>query len=291
LLTSTIVANAEAWAAAINEAGLKLDVATCGTVLDLLNELREAVASEELLCRRIDGIDRDARELASRIEQTADRIGVEAGASETRVRTLRDRLAVARSTAVRLAALDEDDLRREGESKEAQAKLSAAEEALSPLLFETKSSGRPELIMAIERSRSRRLTKEAIASTERRILDEGDGLSLDGLVGAVTVSDPEQIAPHVSALNTRLEELNHEADEAASAHGQARSFFAALDHDTTSAVAAAADAEQARAELSVVAEYYILKRAQAVTLKWAIERYRERHQDPLLLRAVSYFRR
>jgi uncharacterized protein YhaN len=288
-LSPDVAANAEAWTTAVNEAGLKLDVATCGTVLDLLDELREAVASEELLRRRIDGIDRDARELASRIEQTADRIGVEAGESGTRVRTLRDRLAAARSTAVRLAALDEDDLRRERESKEAQAKLSAAEEALSPLLIEAKSAGRPEVMQAIERSRSMRLTREAIASTERRILEEGDGLRLDELVAAVTVSDPGQIAQHVSALNTRLEEFNHEADEAANAHGQARTFFAALDHDTTSAVAAAADAEQARAELCVLAEYYILKRAQAVTLKWAIERYRERHQDPLLLRAGELF--
>src|SRR3546814_3718960 len=65
--------------------------------------------------------------------------------------------------------------------------------------------------------------------------------------------------------------------------------FAALDTDGTSAVDAAADAEQARSELEVLAEDYILKRTQAVTLKWAIEKYRERHQDPLLLRAGELF--
>src|SRR3546814_5071808 len=58
----------------------------------------------------------------------------------------------------------------------------------------------------------------------------------------------------------------------------------------SSAVDAAADAEQARSELEVLAEDYILKRTQAVTLKWAIEKYRERHQDPLLLRAGELFR-
>src|SRR3546814_10231016 len=57
----------------------------------------------------------------------------------------------------------------------------------------------------------------------------------------------------------------------------------------SSAVDAAADAEQARSELEVLAEDYILKRTQAVTLKWAIEKYRERHQDPLLLRAGEIF--
>src|SRR3546814_16896886 len=41
--------------------------------------------------------------------------------------------------------------------------------------------------------------------------------------------------------------------------------------------------------LPILAEDYILKRTQAVTLKWAIEKYRERHQDPLLLRAGELF--
>src|SRR3546814_17421906 len=64
---------------------------------------------------------------------------------------------------------------------------------------------------------------------------------------------------------------------------------AALDRDGTSSGDAAADVAQTRSELGVLAEDYILKRTQAVTLKWAIEKYRERHQDPLLLRAGELF--
>lgn len=288
-LASDVAANENAWAKAVSEAGLEIDVSTCGTVLDLLDELREAVTSEGLLGRRIEGIARDAREHAVRVEQVADRIVVEPGETAARLRALRERLAAARSAAALLTALDEEDRRRERESSEAQAKLKAAEEALSPLLLETKSADRAELTTAIERSRSMRSLEEEITSTERRIVDEGDGLSLDELVAAATAFDPERIAERVSSLNTKLEELNHEADEAATAHGDARSSFAALDTETTSAVDAAADAEQARAELEVLAEHYILKRAQAVTLKWMIEKYRERHQDPLLLRAGELF--
>ncbi|MDB5378854.1 MAG: hypothetical protein JWR00_3300 [Rubritepida sp.] len=55
------------------------------------------------------------------------------------------------------------------------------------------------------------------------------------------------------------------------------------------AVDATSAAEQSRAELGVLAEYYILKRAQAVTLRWAIEQYRERYQNPMLLRASTLF--
>src|SRR3546814_15170597 len=108
---------------------------------------------------------------------------------------------------------------------------------------------------------------------------------LDGLLAAVGAADPDQVAAQLESLGSLLEELNAAVDEAATAHGDARATFAALDTDGTSAVDAAADAEQARSELEVLAEDYILKRAQAVTLKWASEKYRERNQAPLLLRA------
>src|SRR3546814_2336101 len=35
----------------------------------------------------------------------------------------------------------------------------------------------------------------------------------------------------------------------------------------------------------------LFRSTEAVTLRWAIEQYRERHQDPMLLRASEIFRR
>lgn len=52
---------------------------------------------------------------------------------------------------------------------------------------------------------------------------------------------------------------------------------------------ALADAQLARAEMESQAEAYLLKRAEAVMLRWAIERYRERRQNPLLRRAGALF--
>ncbi|WP_447953228.1 AAA family ATPase [Sphingopyxis chilensis] len=282
-------ANSDAWRAALIEAGLDIDVATCGAVLDLLDELREATASEALLRRRIEDIGRDTREHAAAVERLADVIGLQSGDVQERLRSLRDRLAAARSAATLNASLDDEDKRRHGEFQEAQAKLKATEEALAPLLAETGSADRVALGAAIERSRAKRALADEIDRTERAIVEAGDGLALDVLLAGVGAADPDQVAAELASLGSRLEELNSAVDEAATAHGDARATFAALDTDGTSAVDAAADAEQARSELEVLAEDYILKRAQAVTLKWAIEKYRERHQDPLLLRAGELF--
>lgn len=288
-LNDDATSNARSWDEALGEAGLQMDVVTCGAVLDLLDELRQATTSEAELRRRVEGIRRDARDHVSRVDSVADGCGIAAGDTATRLRTLRDRLAAARAAATLITSLEEEEQRHSDQADEAAAKLNAADEALAPLLIETGSTERAGLSAAIERSRAKRKVAEELVSTERRIVEEGDGLALDELVAAVAASDPDQIAGRASTLDARLKEQNDDVDLAATAHGDARSAFAALDTGATSAVDAAADAEQARSELEVLAENYILKRAQAVTLKWAIEKYRERHQDPLLLRAGELF--
>jgi len=281
--------NAAAWGAALAEARLDIDVTTCGTVLDLLDELREAAAAEALLRRRIEGIARDSRDHAAAVGRLADTLGVAAGEVPERLRSMRNRLAAARTAATLHGSLDEEDQRRHGELQEAQARLKVTDDALAPFLAETGAADRTALGEAIERSRVRRALVEDVSATERAIIEGGDGLGLDALVAAVDATDPDQVASQLTALGSRLDELNAAVDAAATAHGDARATFAALDTGGTAAVDAAADAEQARSELEVLAEDYILKRTQAVTLKWAIEKYRERHQDPLLMRAGELF--
>jgi len=287
--TDAAATNATAWDTALAGARLDIDVTACGAVLDLLDELREAAAAEALLRRRVEGIARDTRDHAAAVGRVADALGVAAGDVPERLRSMRDRLAAARTAATLHGSLDEEDLRRHGELQEAQAKLKATDDALAPLLAETGAADRTALSLAIERSRARRALREEVAATERAILEAGDGLGLQALVAAVEATDPDQVASQLTTLGSRLDELNAVVDAAATAHGDVRATFAALDTGGTAAVDAAADVEQARSELGVLADDYILKRTQAVTLKWAIERYRERHQDPLLRRAGELF--
>src|SRR3546814_5769406 len=112
------------------------------------------------LFRSIEGISRDTRVHAAAVRQLADAIGVPAGEVQERLRSLRDRLAAARSAATVNGSLHDEDKRRHGELQEAQAKLQATEEALAPLLAETGSADRVALGAAIERSRSEAHTSE-----------------------------------------------------------------------------------------------------------------------------------
>ncbi|GLK80112.1 ATP-binding protein [Methylopila turkensis] len=282
-------ANDGAWRETLKASGLSLERATAAVVLDLLDSLREAVEAHAKLGRRIEGIKRDAGDHAERIEALAKRHSVPGDDAVATLRTLRARLTLARERDAIVRTLADEVARREKEALEADASLQAADAALVALMTETGAADRAALTTAIERSRAKRDVRLAHAETETRIISEGDGFSLGDLVAAVDASDPDQIAGRVAALEAAHAEISAEVAERGEEHGAARRAFEDIDAGDASAADAAADAEQARAELDVLAEHYILKRSEALILRWAIEKYREQFQDPLLTRASDLF--
>jgi uncharacterized protein YhaN len=162
-------------------------------------------------------------------------------------------------------------------------------DSLSGLMEETGAECVDELAAAIAQSRAVRALRGAVADAEAAITSAGDGKGLAELLGSLDGVDPDGLAAKTQTLASQLADLNAEVDAAAGRLGDARRAFANLEQEGESAIYAATDAGQARAELAVLSEQYILKRAQAVTLRWAIERYREQHQDPMLLRASELF--
>lgn len=278
------------WGNALVGTGLHLDIGSAAATLDVLDELRAAIAAQAELQTRIEGIERDAKAHDARVEAVTAALGIDSATDAAASLVLiRARLTAARSAANVLAALSETMDSRIQEAAVADARLTAVRQAIQPLLEETKAMDVPQLGEAIGRSRAARALREEIATVEASIVAEGDGYTLAELLVEVEGADTDSLASRAGTLAGNLTELNDEVAAAATAHGDARRTFANLETEGAPAVDAATDAEQARAELGVLSEHYILKRAQIVTLGWAIERYRERHQDPMLLRASHLF--
>lgn len=278
------------WREALAETSLFLEIADAAAALDVLDELRVAIAAQAELWTRIEGMERDVKVHEEQTETLANSLDIapRKEAAET-LTALRARLAAARSAANVITALSETVDARTSEASAADARLDAARLAIEPLLEETGAPDALSLAAALERSRAARVLREAVSAVEASIVSDGDGYSLEELLAEVEGADTDSLAARSETLAGRLSELNIEVADAATARGDARRAFSSLEDEGGPAVDAATDAEQARAELGVLAEHYILKRAQAVTLRWAIERYRERHQDPMLLRASKLF--
>jgi uncharacterized protein YhaN len=281
---------AKDWGDLVQTLGITLNIADATAMLDLLDELRVAIADHAELQSRINGISRDARKHWESVDQTAFAVGITAGKNgPERLELLRSRLAEARSAIIVGKTLQESAAKRIDEASAADARLIAAQASLRPLMEETGAEDIAGLFAAIEASRRARADRDAIAAAEGEILANGDGYGLEELIATLKDVDTDSVAAHAETTAAELRALNAEVEAAATAQGDARRAFLSLEVDGGDAVDAAAAAEEARAELAVLSEQYILKRAQVVSLKWAIEQYRERHQDPMLLRASALF--
>lgn len=279
------------WARELDGRTFAIDIGGSEARLGMFDEAR--VAAEKLveLDRRIEGIERDTQEFTASVEALAAEVGVPPGTSEQRVDALRKALLEARSAQTTLGGLREALAKRRAQENEASARVEAARNSLAPAMTELGIEEISAVGPAVDRSRAVRSLRDAVSDAERQIEAAGDGYDLQALIVAFADTDPDQVSTRSEAIERELADFNARITDAAAAHGDARRAFVQLEGSPAEAIDAATDAASALAEMGVQADEYILRRVQAVTLRWAIERYREEHQDPMLERASMLFSR
>ena len=177
---------------------------------------------------------------------------------------------------------------RADELRSADAAAGAARTALNQVMQELGVSEVADLPAGLDEAKRERERRDELLVVERRIQQAGDGLALNDLAAACDGFDAETAAAQVERFDQDLAAVDERITETADATGVARRTFEALETGP-GASQAVADVALARAEMDAQAETYLLKRSQAVVLRWAQERYRERNQNPLLLRASALF--
>lgn len=278
------------WSRETVAAALELPIQGAEARLAVLDEIRTLAEDAERLEHRVDSIGRDSRAFTEAVDRLADELGQPPEADVgRRLDGLRARTAAARSTADARGELETARRARAEELKAADAARQAALASLLPRALDLGVEGVGAIPAALETSREGRRLREELAGLERRIGETGDGYPLAELAAAALAEDPDRLAGQLGDLEQAVNGLDGEITRAANEEGSARQVLAGLETGPAAAEAAA-DAALARAEMDTQAETYIFKRAQAVALRWAIERYRERRQNPLLARASALFR-
>ncbi len=277
-----------AWKALSERAGVDLPVEGADLRFDIIDELRSA--SEELatLRIRVAGIERDANGFKSAIAELAAKLGCAPGGSDP-LDVLKSRLAKARASEAQAGELKTEVSRRSAEEAEAEAKSEAARSGLREVMKQLAIEDIDLLPDKLDASSQVRALRAKVRELETEIVAKGDGYGLEQLLEALAQTTPDEIVSRREQASGEADALDDRISDAARTYGDARRRFEDLDVDGHSAADAQADAEAARAEMAVQAEAYLMKRTQAVMLRWAIEKYRKRHQDPLLARASTIF--
>ena len=147
-----------------------------------------------------------------------------------------------------------------------------------------------QLKVAIDRSdRLRRLEAEQ-AQVLKTLGEAGDGFSIDALRRECEEVAPDQARARETSLEQDLQELHDRRLETRERRTAARQAFEAVcGAGDDKAARAAADQQEALAEMRDIAEQYVRVRSAALLLQWAIDRYRLEKQAPLLKSAGQLF--
>jgi uncharacterized protein YhaN len=261
--------------------------------LTLLEEVREITGGIVDLERRIQSMEQEVSRFSGEVDALALATGVrlpDGADSLTRLAALLEALEVGRKLDRRRTELISARDQATAASAAADAEIRTAEARLKPLLDVAGVSKPRDLIPVVERtSRARALSAE-IAQLEDQVLAAAGGGEVSSLVELVRAADAVQLKAESERIRGVLDHLRAELQQLSEEKQRHEIAFLEID-DGPDAAAAEADMVQAKAEMEFQAEAYVERRAEALLLRWAVERFRRERQAPLLREASEIFSR
>jgi uncharacterized protein YhaN len=140
----------------------------------------------------------------------------------------------------------------------------------------------------IAHSDRRRELALAVEAALRTVEEGGDGLSIDALEAEVAAVDAAQIPARRAELAAQLDDARQAQDALTVQITQAEAALSRI-AGQDDAARAESQRQNALAEMADAAERYVRVHTASRLLKWAIDRYRETRQGPLLGRAGAIF--
>lgn len=225
-----------------------------------------------------------AEEVVGRLEATELR-----GAEPRLVAAqLSARLADAKAAMQRHEAAEESLAKAERQLREAEQTVEQIQAKVAPLLTAAGVAKLDDAAPFVERSDLWRALNLRHEQSRQLLTQDSDGLGLEAVVAEVDACDLGQLAAELASTSDALEATQPLLTELAEARVRAEQAVMAISGGSDAA-AAESRRNEALADMAEASERYI-KVATAVTLlTWAIDRYREQKQGPMLSRAGAIF--
>ena len=280
------------WSEAIRPLGLAADAsaeeatALLSGIVDLFEQLDAAARDRE----RVAGIDRERAAFEEHVAELGRRLAPDLATrpAQDAARELSARLTAARQTQERRSALEAQRLREAQKSRDAQSAIAAAEQTLSALCRQAGCQSPDELADIEARVAERTRLLARLHDREEQLLDAAAGRDLDELAAEVVRENDTELTVQLANLDEEIRAIDEERDELAQSLGAHDAAIKLMDGGPRAAQAADR-AEAVRAALVGQVEQYARTRLAAAVLREAIDRYRQRHQDPVLSRASELF--
>ena len=281
------------WSSALTELGLATgsNPDAVAAQIDVIDQMREkARRINDLRHQRIDKINRDianfeadvatiVRELAEDLADTA---------AEDAVLEIEKRLREAQRVHDLQASKKKEIKENENNVRGLEKDCQNARASVNHLKVAAGVNTSDELRSSIKKSNDLRALQDDFGTTLQTLEQEGDGLAIADLEAECDAIDIDQITAREKAAAVELRTLRNRLTAVAESRLQAREAFQAIGGGD-GAGRAEAIRQEALAEIRQVSERYVRVRASSMLLQWAIDRYRQEKQAPLLKRAGELF--
>ena len=282
----------QAWSEAIRPLGLPADAsaeeatALLSGIVDLFEQLDAAARDRE----RVAGIDRERAAFEEHVDDLVRRLAPDLARqpAQQAASELSARLTAARQTQERRAALEAERLREEQKLRDARSAIAAGQQTLSALCRQAGCELPDELPGIEARVAQRTALLAKLHDREEQLLDEAAERDLDELAAEVERESDTEVTVRLTDLDAEIRAIDQQRDTLSQSLGALQAALQAMDGGSRAAQAADR-AEAVRAALVGQVEQYARTRLAAAVLREAIDRYRQRHQDPVLSRASELF--
>ena len=281
------------WRAATAQLGLPatIDVAAADGALAVMTQIDAKLAEiREIRKARIEAMQRDLRDFAEEVTTVVsatapDLIGRDPNVA---ISELTERLAKALDEHKEFERLRKELTQHESQASLAGARVDRCRATVLPLLHLANVVSHDGLRELINRSDRRRLVEAAAASALTAVEEGGDGLALAALEAELATTDPAQVPVLMADVVQKIEAVQQEQDALTAELTAATSQLDRIGGQADAA-RAESDRQDALAKMANAAERYIKVYTASRLLKWAIDRYRETKQGPMLSRASEIF--
>jgi len=280
------------WEEAVKPLGLGVNAvpAEAGAVLEEFKALFDKLKEADSLEKRIGGIDRDADDFERRV---GDLMVVLAGdledlPAEQSIVELHRRLNRVRTASSKRQDLEKQLKREKKREKEAGESLVEIESRLKSMCEEAGCEGYEELPEAERRSEKRRKMETELDRLNEQLRRLGAGAQVEDFIRDALSVDPDSIEGSVARLNEEIEELSGEKSHLDQTIGSERTELGKMD-GSARAAELVEETQMLLGRIESDVEKYARVKLATVVLNMAMERYRSKHQGPILMRANRLF--
>jgi len=282
------------WTAAVGQLGLADDTAAeaAEAQIEVIENMREAAGKMRSLRHdRIDKINRDVADF----EKVAGKL-IGDVAQDLKGQQAEDAILVLEARLEEAERVRDLRQKKENDVQDLTAQIDELEDerrALMASISHLKQAAKVESVEALKKVIGDSDRKQNLEQEQRELVaklrHDGDGKSLEELEKECEDVLIDEVVARDASIEAELVDFRKQQTDAAEERSRARDAYLAVGGGDAAAQAAA-NKQDALAEIEEIAARYVRVRTSALLLQWAVDRYRREKQAPLLKRAGELFK-